>query len=178
MTFVLYSFASLERANDFKNDPELIERMKKGGVNGACECGNDCNCGQSNCPCESEEKVHCECNCGGGGTKLVIFNKAQASTNIMVKENASLLIFQEARDCNQWNKMYNNSTDLFSKHGVISRTVYTLPENSNYILVVHSFNDINNCLEMATDPLLIQRLDENTEQKSTFAKKFALEHVN
>ena len=179
MTFVLYSFGNIENASNFKNDPELIERMKSGGVNGSCACGDNCDCGYSKCPCEDvEEKVHCECNCGGGGTKLVIFTKVHSCPNITVKENASFLMFQEVNDYNHWMKVYTSSTDIFETHNVISRTVYTLPDNTNFVLVVFTYANINSCLEMATDPIFAEKLEKTAVRNSTFAKKFALEHVN
>jgi hypothetical protein len=52
-----------------------------------------------------------------------------------------------------------------------------LPENSNFILVIHTFGALEDCIEFSNDPLLSERMKQCTCVDSTFFNKFVMEMV-
>ena len=174
-------FNSLDDAIGLRNDPDFLLRMQMAGVVGACACGPNCSCGPD-CSCvsgDSSDASECKCGCSKeGDTSIMLFTKAQSCSNITEKERSMLLIFQETEDYNKWNQVYNKSIDLFKKYHVISRHVYTLPADTSKILVVHTFSNLKDCIEMSEDQDLFVRMQQCCKMESSFAKKVVFEIIN
>lgn len=166
---VLMQFSNMDMATAMKNDPEFLSRMKL-----VCACGEKCACASQN-----SDLNECKCDCASESseTSLTIFSKVQSCSNVTIKEKATLLVFQEADDFNKWNQVYGRSDDLFKKHSVVSRSVFSMPKNSKLLLVIYTFENIQDCVNMSKDSVLADRMAECCIMDSNFFDKIVMENV-